>query len=193
LNHAVAWVDPPTGLAVEIPAVIAHIAAEGDTSGSVAGRYWGDANRAWELNVFNGRHEAPLRRGEIVLVWLPDLTLTEAGKGEALLSTGRSATESDTGRLDVQRRADADLPLLMEDVRSGQYVGAVARGNRILASGPLTRPELALLYRALLEAYVALGADPEATAACASFRANDPNPRLDPSLTSPKIRAACAR
>jgi LysM repeat protein len=193
LNHAVAWVAPADGLEVEVPAVIAHIAADGDTSGRIAARYWGDSNRGWELNAFNGRREAPLQRGEIVLVWFEDLTLSETGKAEALLATGRAQTESDTARLDVQRRADAELPLLADDVRAGRYVDAVARGNKILASGQLTRPELAILYRALLEAYVALGADAQATSACTSFRANDPNPRLDPALTSPKVRAACAR
>jgi hypothetical protein len=193
LNHTVAWVDPPVGLAVEIPAVIAHIAADGDTSASVAARYWGDSNRGWELNAFNGRHEAPLQHGEIMLVWLSDLELSDTGKTEAQLSMDVARTETDTARLDVQRRADAELPRLKNDVRLGLYVAAVARGNRVIASGPLTRPQLALTYRALLEAYVALAAEPEAIAACASWRANETDPRLDPLLTSPKVRAACGR
>jgi len=193
LNHAVAWVDPPVGQAVEIPPVIAHIAADGETSATIALRYWGDANRGWELNAFNARREAPLQRGEIVLVWLADLALSDAGKGEALIATERSQTETETARLDVQRRADAEIPRLADDVKMGRYVDAVSRGNRIVGSGPLTRPELAVVHRALLEAYAALGADAEAAAACAAWRANETNPRLDPTLTSPKIRAACAR
>ncbi len=193
LNHSVAWVDPPEGLAVEIPAVVAHIAADGDTSATVAARYWGDSNRGWELNAFNGRRELPLQRGEIILVWLPDLALSSAGMAEALQSTARMKSETDTARLEIQRRADAELPGLTADVRAGRYVEAVARGNRILASGPLTRPELAIVHRALLEAYVALAADEEATNACAAWHANDPTARLEPSLTSPKIRRACAR
>jgi hypothetical protein len=193
LNHAVAWVDPPVGQAVEIPAVIAHIAADGDTSATIAARYWGDSNRGWELNAFNGRHEVPLQRGEIVLVWLPELELSDAGKGEAQLATERASTETDTGRIDIQRRADAEIPEVVRDVREGRYVEAVARGNRVVASGPLTRPELAIVYRALLDAYVALSADPEATAACASWRANEPSPHLDALQTSPKVRAACER
>jgi hypothetical protein len=193
LNHAVAWVDPPVGMAVEIPAVVAHIAADGDTSASVAARYWGDSNRGWELNSFNGRHEAPLQHGEIVLVWLSDLELSDTGKAEAQLSLELARTETDTARLDVQRRADAELPRLRNDVRTGLYVAAVARANRIIASGPLTRPQLAVTYRALLEAYVALMAEPEAMAACVSWRANESDPRLDPVLTSPKIRAVCGR
>jgi LysM repeat protein len=193
LNHAVAWVDPPLGLAVEIPAVVAHIAADGDTSASVAARYWGDANRGWELNAFNGRHETPLQHGEIMLVYLPDLELSDTGKAEALVSTELARSETDTARLDVQRRADAELPRLKDDIRLGLYVAAVARANRIIASGPLTRPQLAVAYRALLEAYVALAAEPEAIAACAGWRANETDPRLDPALTSPKVRAVCGR
>jgi LysM repeat protein len=193
LNGAVAWVDPPVGFEVLIPAVVAHIAEEGDSSAKVAGRYWGDPNRGWEVNAFNDRREAPMRRGEIVLVWLGDLTLSEAGKSEAVTATLRAGSEADTLRLDVQRRADAELPVLGDDIRKGRYVEAVTRGNRLLGSGPLTAPQLALVYRALLEAYVALDAPIEAGTACASWRANEPNPRLDPALTSPKIRVACAR
>jgi LysM repeat protein len=192
LNHTVAWVDPPVGLAVEIPAVIAHIAADGESSASIAARYWGDSNRGWELNAFNGRREVPLQRGEIVLVWLPDLVLSDAGRGEARQSKARVESETETARLDVQRRADAELPLLTDDVAKGRYVGAVARANRILGSGPLTRPELAIVHRALLEAYVALGAEEEAVAACTAWRANDPGAHLDPVLTSPKVRAWCS-
>jgi LysM repeat protein len=193
LNHAVAWVEPPVGLEVEIPAIVAHIAAEGDTSATVASRYWGDPNRGWEINAFNGRAESPMRRGDIVLVWLADLTLSDAGKGEAMAAMLRTGTQADTGRLDIQRRADAELPLLGDDVRQGRYVEAVARGNHVLGSGQLTRPQLAIVHRALLEAYVALDADALAIAACASWRANEPDPRLDPSLSSPKVRAACAK
>jgi hypothetical protein len=192
VNHAVPWVDPPLGLAVEIPAVLAHIAVDGDTSSTLAARYWGDANRGWELNAFNGRSEGPIHRGEIILVWLVDIELTAAGREEAVLASVRTESETDTERLDVQRRADAELPLLLSDLRTADYVRAVARANRVIGSGPLTRPELAIAYRALLEAYVALGSRDEATSACASWKANDPSPELAPRLTSPKIRAVCS-
>ena len=193
LNHAVAWVDPPVGLAVEIPAIVAHIASDGDTSATIAARYWGDANRGWELNAFNDRRETPLRHGEIVLVYLPDLELSDTGKAEALLASELGHTETDTARLDIQRRADAELPRLKDEIRAGLYVAAVGRANRIIASGPLTRPQLAIAYRALLEAYVALGATAEAVTACAAWRANEADPRLDRTLTSPKVRAVCDR
>ena len=192
LNNAVAWVAPPLGLAVEIPAVVAHIAADSDTSASIAVRYWGDSNRGWELNAFNGRREVPLQRGEIVLVWLPGLELSDAGRAEAALATDQARTETDTGRLDIQRRADAELPVLTEDVRKGRYVEAVARGNRVIASGPLTRPELAVVYRALVEAYVALADEPTAREACTLWRSNAAVARLDPLTTSPRFARSAA-
>ena len=53
------------------------------------------------------------------------------------------------------------------------------------------KPQLATVFRALLEAYVALDAPGLAAAACDSLRANAPEVRFDPRATSPKIRAAC--
>jgi hypothetical protein len=94
--------------------------------------------------------------------------------------------------LEQQRKADAELPALLADVRYGRYAEAVARGNRLLGGAALTHPQLAVVHRALLEAYVALDARPAAAAACAAWRSNEPNPALNPVRVSPKILAACA-
>jgi hypothetical protein len=192
-NHAVPWIQPEVNLEIEIPATVAHFVSEGDTSTSLAARYWGDGNRGWELNAFNGRSEAPMHRGEIILVALPGLSLTEAGLSEALAALNLAQSEVSVTGLAAQRRADIELPTMAGDLRAGRYVEVVARANRILGSGGLTRPRLAVLYRALLEAYVALGAPPEASAACVSLFANDKDVRLDPTTTSPKIRAVCPK
>jgi hypothetical protein len=125
-----------------------------------------------------------------MLVAMPGLRLTEAGRAEA-----RSAAERDGASggmvLEQQRRGDAELPQLLADVRYGRYADAVARGNRLVGGGALTHPQLAVVHRALLEAYVALDARASAAAACAAWRSNEPNPVLDPVRVSPKIRAAC--
>jgi hypothetical protein len=192
-NGAVPWVQPESGLEIEIPAVVAHIVSDGESSTSLAVRYWGDGNRGWELNAFNGRNEVPMHRGEIILVPLPKLTLTNAGIAEARSALNVARTETAIAGLVAQRRADADLPVVVADVRRGRYVEAVARANRILGWGELPRSKLAVLYRALLEAYVALNAPAEATAACVALRANDLTYPLDPTTTSPKIRAACPK
>jgi LysM domain len=192
-NGAVPWIQPEVNLQIEIPAVVAHFAAESDTSTSVAARYWGDGNRGWELNTFNGRSEAPMHRGDIILVPLPGLTLTQAGMSEALAALSLSRSEVSRAGLVAQRQADTELPLLASDLHDGRYVGVVARANRILGSGELTHSRLKAVYLALLEAYVALAAPDQAKEVCEALRTNDKNVVLDPTTTSPKVRAACPK
>jgi hypothetical protein len=193
-NRGQSWVPPEEGREIVVPAVVSVIAGEDDSDMTVAGRYLGDVNKAWIVDAYNFRKTGPFRRGEVVLVALPDLTLTVRGKAEARDALDRERTEGQGGQHEVQRRADSELPALLADVRGGRYVDAVARGNRILALGELTRPQLATVNHALLDAYVALDAAGLAAGACTAWRANDPTARLDPGppdLVSPKIRAAC--
>ncbi len=189
-NKGVPWVPPVEGQEIEIPAVITYIAGEADTVNTIAARFWGDPNRGWELNAYNGRQGVLVRRGEVVLVAMAGLRLTETGRAEARAAAERDGASGGLA-LEQQRKADAELPQLLTDVRYGRYAEAVARGNRLLGGAALTHPQLAVLHRALVEAYVALDARTAAAAACAAWKSNDPAWALDPVRTSPKIRAAC--
>ena len=197
INQAVSWVPPVDGKEILIPYALTILAADGDRMDQIALRYLNDPNRAWELDAYNGRKASPLgttvplKRGDIVLVPLVDLQLTESGKKEARLGTDRQRGEGAGSILEAQRRADQELPLLLADVRGGRYVDAVTRGNRILGGGELTKTQLAILHRALLESYVALEASGAAAGACSAWRLVDPAFKLDPAAVSPKIRAAC--
>lgn len=191
-NGGVSWVPPVSGQEIEVPAVVAHIASEEDTMPRIANRYYGDANRAWELDNYNGRKgDQKLLRGDVVLVPILDIALTEEGKRAARASAERIGTEGGGHTFEAQRRAETDIPALTIDVRGGRFVDAVAKGNRMLGSGDLTKPQLASIHRALLEAYVALEAPGLAAASCAAWKANAGEVKLDPNLVSPKIRAAC--
>ncbi len=189
-NKGVPWVPPVEGQEIEIPAVITYIAGDGETVNTIAARFWGEANRGWELNSYNHRDGVVVKRGEIVLVPMPGLRLSEAGRAEARVSAERDGASGGMA-LEQQHKADAELPLLLADVRYGRYAEAVARGNRLLGAGALTHPQLATVHRSLLEAYVALDAGAAAANACAAWKSNDPAPVLDPVRVSPKIRAAC--
>ena len=196
MNHAVSWVPPVDGQEIQIPYVLTVIAGDSDKVDQIAKRYYGDPNRAWELDAYNARKEPEqgplnLKRGEVMLVPLLDLTLTEQGRTEARAAMGGAGAQAGGGALDAQRRAEAELPALLADVRAGRWLDAVSRGNRILGSGDLTHAQLATVHRALLEAYVALDAPGAAAGSCAAWRANDPSTKLDPALVSPKIRAIC--
>jgi hypothetical protein len=190
-NRGVPWVPPTEGQEIEIPAIITYIAGESETVNSIAARFWEDPNRGWELNPYNHREGVTVKRGEIVLVPMPNLKLTDAGKAEAKAAAERDATVAGLA-LEQQRKADAELPQLLADLRYGRYAEVVARGNRILGGGSLTRLQLATVHRSLLEAYVAIEATAAASAACSAWRASDPNATLDPVRVSPKIIAACS-
>lgn len=193
-NNAVAWVPPVPNQEIEIPAVVAHIAAEGETVAGLAQRYLGDINKAWVLDAYNFRKgDQRLLRGDVVLVPLLDLGLTEEGKKEARAAAERTRTEGGGQAFEAQRRAESDIPPLLADVRAGRYVDAVSKGNKLLGSGELTKPQLASIHRALLEAYVALEAHGQAAGACAAWKTHTGGDvKLDPKTTSPKIRAACS-
>ncbi len=189
-NKGVPWVPPVEGQEIEMPAIVTYIAGDAETINAIAARFWGDPNRGWELNRYNKREGVSVKRSEVVLVPLLHLKLTDAGRSEARAAAERDGASGGMA-LEQQRKADAELPQLLADVRYGRYAEAIARGNRLLGGGALTHPELAITHRALLEAYVAIDARASASAACAAWKSNEPNAVLDPVRVSPKIRVAC--
>lgn len=208
VNSAVAWVPPSIAQEIEVPAVLVHLAGDDEKMSTLAARYFGEPNRYWELNAYNFRKNDgsakadQLVRGEVVLVPLFELVLTEVGKRAARRGGNRVLSEGGGEAHEAQRRAEGEIPPLLTDVRAGRYVDAVARGNRLLGSGDLTRSQLAVIHRALLEAYVALDAWGAAVGACTAWRTaleaaaptaprDAPRWELDPRTVSPKIRAAC--
>ncbi|HSO40354.1 MAG TPA: LysM domain-containing protein [Labilithrix sp.] len=192
-NGGVSWIQPATAQEIEVPAVVAIIAAEGETVPQLAQRYLGDVNKGWEIDGYNGRKgDQKLLRGDVILIPLLDVALTEEGKKAARVAAERIRTEGSGRAYEAQRRAEADIPPLLADVRAGRFVDAVARGNRLLGSGDLTKPQLATIHRALIDAYVAVEAHGLAAGACAAWRANAGDAaHLDPKLVSPKVRLAC--
>lgn len=191
-NGGVSWIPPSLGQEIEVPAVVAHIAADGETVPQLAQRYLADVNRGWELDGYNGRTgDQKLLRGDVILVPLLDVSLTEEGKKAARVAAERIRTEGSGQAYEAQRKAGADIPPMLADARAGRYVDVVAKGNRLLGSGDLTKPQLAIIHRTLVDAYVALEAVGLAAASCAAWRAQTTDPRLDARTVSPKVRAAC--
>jgi len=209
VNHAVAWIPPSVSQEIEVPAVLVHLGGDDEKMSNLAARYLGNANRYWELNAYNFRKNDGSKKsdevthGEVVLVPLFDLVLTEEGKREARKAGGRVLSEGGGEAHEAQKRGELEIPPLLADVHAGRYVDAVARGNRLLGSGDLTRAQLATIHRALLESYVALDAWGAAVGACTAWRTaleaptppkdgqKGPRWELDPRTVSPKIRAAC--
>lgn len=192
MNEGTAWVAPVVGAELRVPFVMTILAAAGEQTSDLARRYLGDGQRAWEIHAFNGLKDPALMRGQVVLVPLVDLKLTDEGKAEASAAAGRDQTESAGGVLDAQKRVATQLPELLADVRMGRWVEAVARGNRLLGAPENSRGQLATIYRSLTTAYAALGAEAPAASACAAWRREEPGAVVaDVVWISPKIRAVC--
>ena len=191
-NDALAWIAPSPGQEVRVPYVLTYIAREGDTTTSVARKYLGDPNRAWELEGYNNKKEWKLVRGDVVLVPIAALELTDAGRDEAQQGE-RLFAEAGGKVLSAQHKAGAEVVALLADTRAGRYVEAVERGNRLLGhEESLTRAQFAATERALVEDYVALDAPGRAAAACEAWRRAEPDGKLDPVYVSPKIRVVCS-
>ena len=77
------WLPVEEGAEVAIPYNLRLIITAPDTLPQVAYRYMGDAKKAWALEQYNEMKGIELHRGDVVLVPLTDLPLTDAGKQEA--------------------------------------------------------------------------------------------------------------
>ncbi|MFO0665561.1 MAG: LysM domain-containing protein [Polyangiaceae bacterium] len=193
MNGTLPWLPPAEGREIVLPAVVVHIATEGEGIGDLAKRYWGDVKRAWEINSYNLRKDEALKLGEVLLVPVPDLTLTERGREEARQAGAALAGEGASSNFALQKRVDEQLTHLLGDLRAGRYIEVATRGSALASSGELSRAQLLVIYRSLVEAYVALDAKGAATAACRAWRSNVDRFALDPKLVSPKIIMVCTR
>jgi hypothetical protein len=193
-NGSSPWLAPAEGAEIVVPYNLPVVVGQGDTIVSVAQKFMGDPNKAWVLDHYNGFQGRRLVPGDVVLVPLTELPLTDDGK-KAVVDANPLACSQALGEMrQVQRKVASELPALIADVRAGRYVDAVSRGGRFLAMAKdLTTEQNAIVQRQLLEAYAALEAPGLAAAACAEWRKLDPTAKPDPVMMSPKLIDACNR
>ncbi|HVJ16207.1 MAG TPA: LysM domain-containing protein [Polyangiaceae bacterium] len=192
-NDSSPWLTPQEGSEIIVPYNLRLIAEQGDNLIEYAYTYLGDKNKAWVLDRYNGFKGKGIGPGDVVLIPLTDLPLTEAGKKAARLAAGVAYTEGAGETRLAQRKVAQEIPALIADVRAGRFVDAVSRGNRFVGSATLSEPQLAVIYRELTTAYAALDAHGLATTACQEWRKRDAAARLDPVILSPKIIRVCER
>lgn len=190
-NNAKPWIPPDQGAEIIVPYNLRIITSNSDTIMSLSYKFLGDAKKAWTLDQYNRLKGRSLQPGDVLLIPLTDLPLTDPGKAAAQQAARALRSEGEGKTREVQRRIQGEIPALLADVRSGRYADAVTRGNQFLSAGDLTKPQLALIHRQLLEAYVALGATGLASAACTAWRQNDEHAKVDGIVLSPKVLAAC--
>lgn len=189
-NDSKPWLLPTENAEIMVPYNLRFVADGKVTLVDVAERFLGSQKRTWMLAEYNGLKEALLDPGQVILVPLTELPLTEAGRDAARHPPeGWGGVGGETRA--QQLAAQSALPALLADVRGGRYVDAVARGEALLAGSDLTTVQRASVQRQLLEAYVALGAAGRAKGACREWRRAAPRAHMDPVELSPKLLAAC--
>ena len=191
-NGSMPWLPTEAGREILLPYNLRYVVKRGDSTPSIAYRFLPKRDDAYVLDRYNELGGNPVEPGDVILVPIAELALTDEGKRAAKEGLDYVASEGEGDDRDAQDTARDDLPKLTAFVRAGSYVEAVARGSALLGSGRLTDPELAKIHRQLLEAYVALDATPLAERECRAWRKADPESVLDPVELSPKILRVCA-
>lgn len=191
VNDHKPWIEPELGQLIIVPYNLTWIATGEESLPTLAYRFLGSTKHAYQIVQYNDLGDRTLERGEVLLLPLSELPLTEEGKAAALLAATQITEQSHGDLFREQQESKEEARELGEDIRGGRYVAAVSRGARLLEGGKLTQEGRALVHRHLLEAYVALDARGLARTACEAWRSLTPQSRLDPLTTSPKILRVC--
>ena len=191
-NDTMPWLPPKPGREIVVPYTLRYLVRSGDSTPSIAYLFLGKRDDAYVIDRYNELKGDDVSPGDVVLLPLTDLELTDDGKDAARFGVASTLREAAGNDRDAQDRALRELPLLEAEVRRGDYVEGIVRGNQLLGAGELTSDDLARIHRALLEAFVALDHEPLAATSCAEWRRAAPDAVLDPVELSPKILRACA-
>lgn len=189
-NDSKPWLAPTENAEILVPYNLRFVSEGGDNILDIARKFLGNEKRAWMLQGYNEITNVVLEPGQLILIPLTDLPLTEAGRQAARRSLEAWSALGGEQRAE-QAAADAELPGLLADVRGGRYTEAVVRGVALLVGSSLTTPQRAAVHRQLLEAYAALGATGRAADACREWRRAAPRARIDVLEMSPKLVLAC--
>jgi hypothetical protein len=165
------------------------VAAQNDTVSRIAKAYYGEGNEpVRRLRRFNNLRSNRVNRGQVVLIPLDDLVLSEDGRHLIEEETGRALPAGDVRAL--QEQIEAQLPHLRQHVLTGHFTEAVALGNRLLGAGELTGNQVVTIERELGTAYVALEREDLAIEAFRNALERQPDMILDSMDTSPLVLEA---
>lgn len=184
--------QPDEGAELLIPYPLRHVSGPSDTVPRIANRYFGGGvEHARRLRRFNNMRFNRVDRGQIILIPLVDLVLSDEGRGIIEQETGGAPAAGEVRQL--QARIDEQLPELHEHLRRGRFTEAVALGNRLLGAGVLTGTQIVTIQRDLGTAYIALGRLDLATHALREALVRQPDLVMDTVRTSPRVMRAFER
>lgn len=182
---------PDPGAELIIPYPLRHVAEQGQNVRAVAKIYFDEPRGLRHLRRFNSIRSNRLQRGQILLIPLSNLRLSEQGR--RIAEAQRALPEA---RGDVRAKQDATnkrLPELRDLVRKGEYTAAIGLANFLLGEGDLTGNQIVTIQRELGTTLVALAKPDMAQAAFTAALLQQPDMELDMARTSPKVLAIFER
>ncbi len=191
-NETMPWIPPKPGQEIVVPYPLRYVAARGDSTASIAYRFLGKRDHSYVIDRFNDLRGAALEPGDVVLVPVTDLALTDEGREAAFDAVQRVLGETRGEGRDHEERAQRELPRLKLAVRQGQYVEAVALANQLGFTEDMSDEVTAAVLFELVKSYVALGESTLASETCVEWRRHAVEVVLDPVWVSPKVLTACA-
>jgi LysM repeat protein len=188
-NHGSTNEQPDTGAQLVVPYPLRHIVGQSENVLRIAKSYYGSGSEhSRRLRRFNSLRSNRIARGQIILVPVNDIALSEDGRSIVAEETG-AEPEGDSVR-ELQASIDARLPELHGHLRRGRYTEAVALGNHLLGARLLTGNQVVTIQRELGIAYVALDRGDLAIEAFRAALDRQPDLELDTVRTSPTVMRA---
>jgi LysM repeat protein len=177
---------PEVGQQLLVPYPLRYVSSAHDPVRQAARDFFDGSTKAIALiRRFNAIKTARSVRGEVLLLPLSNLVLSEQGRHHAA-AQGKDLGKAGQAR-DKQVAAQEALPTLRQHVLEGRYVEAVALANQLLGRGELTGNQLVTIQRELGTALIALDRDDLAFEAFKSLLEQQPDVELGLGDTSPRV------
>jgi len=185
-NSARASKPPEYGVQLLIPYPVRHAVFSHDPLRQAARDFYdGSSKSIAMLRRFNQVKGPRIGRGDVLLLPLSNLVLSESGR-KAAQEQGMALTQAAAARA-KQLSVNERLPALRQQVQEGKFVEAVALANQLLGAGQLTGNQLVTIQRELGTALVALDREDLALEAFKALLEQQPDIELGLSDTSPRV------
>ena len=185
-NAAQAAKQPERGVQLLIPYPLRHAAVAHEAVRQAARDFYDGSNKAVTmLRRFNGVKSSKIGRGDVLLLPLSNLVLSESGR-KAAEEHGQALMQAAAAR-SKQQSAHEHLQTLRQHVQAGRFVEAVSLANQLLGAGQLTGNQLVTIQRELGTALVALDREDLALEAFKVLLEQQPDLELGLSDTSPRV------
>lgn len=177
------------GRQILVPHPLRHVATQGQTLKDIVHLYLNKSARNYRtVRRFNNLRSPKLTQGQIVLIPMADLQLSEEGRTLVELALGTQIATGEKRR--AQEGINVALPEITDLIREGHFVKALSRASYLLGGGHATMGQQVRLWHQVAVTKVALSDHQGGIQAFEKLLEVDPNFELPEVVTPPKVLTA---